>query len=679
MFLRGLFRRLVVVCVAMAGVAFSEGSTTNTGSSAEAPEVVEAGKIVVTASRRKTPLKDSPVMVTRINREEIECSPETTIDEFLNRVPDISSKRSHAAECGPGRELTLRGMPDQKRTLVLLDGIPINDGFSGAVNWSVIPKGSTEAIEIVHGPMSALYGSGAMGGVINLITKMPSEPSETVLRGSYGTDNTYSTFFSQGGSGEKHGYYISGNFYETDGYMKVKEPQPYHIDNARTDRSLMGKYFYFPDDESMLTLSGYAVDEKYSRGRIFTEQDNEMFGGQVTYEREMENGGSLSGSLYGNYNYRKVEVSGPRPVYDSLEHTETDNMYRFGQLFKASVPLNEIHMLTMGFDSSLSMFDKENEYMLVTREASAEGKQTLLSLFAQDEATFQKDDHKFILSLGFRGDYCKSYDGEMFDSGIGIDEKYDEKTWSAVNPKAGLVYQYADSTTIRAGLGRSFAAPTLSGLYTVFRRSPITMNGNPDLEPETSLTFNLGADQKITEKLSARVDAYYTKGEDFISSREIAVNTYMSDNISQVEIVGADLELRYQFTDELSAYAGYAHTESSILKDEADPANEGNQIAFQPQHKGRVGLSYLGTSGFRGDLSANYIGERYTSINNTDDNLLEDYVSLDLGLAKDVRENMTLSLGIENLLDKQYELYSLPLDESYAPGRQITVSLEFRL
>ncbi len=669
-----------LTCMAVAGFAFSDGNGTNTENSVKAPaEVVEAGKIVVTASRRKTPLKDSPVMVTRISREELENSPETTIDEFLNRIPDISSKRSHVAECGPGRELTLRGMPDQRRTLVLLDGIPINDGFSGAVNWSVIPKGSVEAIEIVHGPMSALYGSGAMGGVINIITKLPSEPSETVLRGSYGTDNTYSTFLSQGGTGEKHGYYISGNFYETDGYMKVKDPQPYHVDNERTDWSLMGKYFYFPDPDSMLTLSAYAVDETYSRGRIFTEQDNEMFGGQVTYERETESGGSLSGSLYGNYNYRKVEVSGPQPDYDSLEHTEADNMYRFGQLFKASVPLNEIHMLTMGFDSSLSMFDKENEYMLEVREASAEGKQTLFSLFAQDEATFRKEDHKVIMSLGFRGDYCRSYDGEMFDSGIGIDEKYDEKSWSAINPKAGLVYQYADFTTLRAGVGRSFAAPTLSGLYTVFRRGPVTMNGNPDLEPETSFTFNLGADQKITEKITARIDGYYTKGEDFISSREIAVNTYMSDNISKVEIIGADVELRCRFTDELSTYVGYAHTESTILEDEFSPANEGNEVAFQPQHKGRVGLSYLGTNGFRGDLSANYVGERYTSINNTDDNLLEDYVSLDLILAKDIRKNMTVSLGFENMLDKQYELYSLPLDESYAPGRQITVSLEVRL
>ena len=691
-------RALIILFAAFAVLVFclpALAQEDTEGADTEATPEIVSEEVVVTATRGKSSWKDAPVMVTVISKEELENSAATTVDDYLRLVPGITVKRQHMSECGPGREMTLRGVPDQRRTLVLVDGVPMNDGFGGSVNWSLIPKETVERIEIVRGPMSALYGSGAMGGVINIITKMPAKQNETTIKGSYGSLDTYSGSILQGGMFDKHGYMANGRLYDTDGYQKVEEPEPYHEKNARSDWSLLGRYYYLTNPESMLSLTVYSVDEDYSRGHLFDHQNNAMSGLNLTYEKETSSGIEVVGTVYGNYNYREVGVGG-RPTYDYLEHSEKDDIFRYGELFSASFPVGQYNRVTAGIDSTYNQFEKKNIYepiektvgegdeaqtVVVDREGKAKGKQYIISLFAQDEATFHKKDHKFIVTVGGRGDYCKSYAGAMYDSDPSpnppVDEEYDDKIWLSFNPKAGFVYRYADWTTVRLSAGRAFAAPTLSALYMVFARGPITSNGNPELEPETALSGNVGIDQWFTKNFFMRVDGYFTQGDNFIGSRMIAENTYMNDNITKVQIYGGDAELRYNIIDGLSAYAGYTYNLSTIFEDEVAPDTEGNELSFEPKNKGRLGVTYDNPKYLTADLSANYVGERYTDIENTGSGALDSYVSLDLYLARMIGKHTTVAVSGENLLDERYKVYSLPSDESFAPGILVTGSLTF--
>lgn len=657
---------------ALAGEAAGTGGPpADAGLAAPKREQVRLEDVVVTSNRGESSWKDAPVMVTVIDRQELQDSPVRTVDEFLARLPGVSFKRTLVAECGPGREITLQGVPEQKRTLILLDGVPINDGFNGAVNWSLVPKDAVERIEIVRGPMSALYGSGAMGGVINLITRMPVKPNETLVRGSYGNLNTSSGDLLQGGMFEKQGYLLAGRIYNTDGYMKVEDPQPCHVDNRRTDWSVLGKVDFLPAEDALLAFSIYAVDEDYSRGRLFDNQDNTMIGGRLTYEQAFARGVSLQATLYGNYNYREVGVSAP-PTYLKLDHTETDDIYRIGELASIRFPAGRFNTVTAGIDFTFNFFDKSNAYASGTRFGKADGKQYLFSFFGQDELEFGKGDHRFLFTLGVRGDTCGSFDGTMIDTNPApnppIDEDYEDKTWFSASPKAGFVYRHAESTTLRASVGRSFAAPTLSELYMVFTRGPIVVDGNPELDPETALSFSVGADQWFLKDLLGRVDAYYTIGYDFIGTRKTGPTSYRYDNISRVEIVGADAELRYRILPSLSAYAGYTFNLSTVLRDDADPENEGNELPFEPRHKARLGVTFDDPRYFIADLSATYVGRRYAAIENTDDDLLDDFVSLDLYIARNIGEHVLLAVAFQNLLDERYEVYSIPTEVSYAPG-----------
>jgi len=171
------------------------------------------------------------------------------------------------------------------------------------------------------------------------------------------------------------------------------------------------------------------------------------------------------------------------------------------------------------------------------------------------------------------------------------------------------------------------------------------------------------------------VDGYYTRGRDFIASRlSVPPFTYVMENISRVRMAGLDLDVRSWVTEDAAVYAGYGYTRSTVVEDESKPANEGNDLAFQPRRKMRVGVSFDDHERYTIDLSANFIGDRYTDIENT--YLLEDYLSLDLHASWRFGEHIRGFVNLENMLDERYELYSLPLDESYAPGFLGTVGVE---
>ena len=650
-------------------------------SAAEPDEAIPAEEIVVTANRRASSWKDAGAMVSVIEKEDIEHSPAKTLDEFLVRVPSVSYKRTHIAECGPGREITLRGISEQKRTLILVDGIPMNE-VNGAVNWSMIPKESVERIEIVRGPMSALYGSGAMGGVIHIITKKPKKPNETMLKGGYGSLSTTTAALLQRGKFDKVGYSVGGSLYHSNGYVQAKPEQDYHVKNRRTDVSLNGSLFVEPDDKSLLTLGLNYVNEDYSRGLRKTDQRNATTAFRLAYEREMADDANLSAAIFMQKVERNVVLSA-RPDYKTMDHTEYSDSVKYGQVFQTDFKVADFNRITVGVDSSYFTMDKHNEYDNSDREGKAKGNQLLSSIFAQDEMTFKTGKHKFLLTPGFRLDYVRSGDGQNVDTDPApfepLDEKYQDRSWIAINPKLAFVYRYDRWTTLRASAGRSFAAPTLFELYTVFTRGPMQTFSNPELDPERAWSSEIGWDQWYLKNLYSRVTAYYTFGENFIGSRKINDNQYEMANITKIQVMGVDTELNFDINPMWSVYGGYTFNYSKILEDEGDSTNEGNMMPFEPKHRARVGVVFQYLEWIVADFSARYEGERYTDLGNSEDTRLKDYVLLDLTLSGKIVEQVRWTLVAENLLNKRYAVYSVPSETSEAPGLLVSgsVTLEF--
>jgi len=160
------------------------------GASLAEKKTVKMEEVVVTATRGEKKIEDVPVSASVVTKEEVEKIRVTFVDEALKYEPGAYLKRSKFAATTNNNNVTLRGFAGEQRTLVLLDGQPLNDAYSGGVEWSAIPLENVEKIEVVKGSASSLYGGYAMGGVINIITKKPEKETFSV-KSSASADNTY--------------------------------------------------------------------------------------------------------------------------------------------------------------------------------------------------------------------------------------------------------------------------------------------------------------------------------------------------------------------------------------------------------------------------------------------------------------------------------------------------------
>ncbi len=642
----------------------------------------EIGGVVVTANRRESAWVEAPAMVTVVSGEDLEQAAEVTIDDYLKRISSVSHSRTHIAECGPGRDITLRGIQDQSRTLVLVDGIPFNDGQGGSVNWSMIPKEMVDRIEIVRGPMSALYGSGAMGGVINIITKSPDKINGGIFKLGYGSLNTFTTSAYSGAQSGKHGYVLGGKAYKTGGYVQAIEEQPYYVANERSDASMLGKYTVDIDDDSSFSLGFNYVNEDYSRGILLTDQINRTTLLTASYERWLNDSMDISLLGYINSLQREVILSA-RPTYDTHDHTENDDATKYGQLFQLNTELGRNHLLSVGFDSSITYMNKDNDYV-ADRDATAEGKQLLVSLFAQDEMSYAYANHKLIFTPGFRIDYSQSSDGKSIDTNPGmgrpaVDIEYEDRSWSAVNPKLSLVDRWGEKTTLRASIGRSFAAPTLFQLYTVFSRGPSLLYGNPNLEPEKAWSTEIGVDHFFTKDLMVRAATYYTRSEDFIGYRTLSAFESQADNITGVKVYGTDAELIWEFVPGWELRTSYTYNRSTVTEDDTDSGIVGNYLPFVPKHKANIGINVQAFDWIVIDLNARYEGDRYDDYDNDEAGVRDEYISLDLAFSGDINSSSSWTLSFENLLDDNYDIYSVPPVPAEAPGLLVNSSISFKL
>ncbi len=177
---------------------------------------INLGKVVVTPTKTNRSAENTPASLSIITPEDIAVSTAKFTDESMKSTAGVHLKRAKFADTVSS--VSIRGIPGDSRNLVLLDGMPINDSYSGGVNWSAIPSGNVKQIEIVKGSFSSLYGRNAMGGVINIITRAPEE-QDIMVKAGYGS---YNTFTGHAHFGDKYlgklGVYASFDYNTTDGH-----------------------------------------------------------------------------------------------------------------------------------------------------------------------------------------------------------------------------------------------------------------------------------------------------------------------------------------------------------------------------------------------------------------------------------------------------------------------------
>ncbi len=640
------------------------------------PPSVEMQKTVVTATRTETAVEDLPVSVTVITAEEIEKMPVSTVDEVLNEAVGLQVRRNKGL-CNTTSHTTvyMRGTGDSGRVLVLKDGIPINRTYGSSVTlWNTLSLENIERIEIVRGASSALYGSSAMGGVINIITKHPKEGVSGTVTMQGGSFDTYMGSASVNAGTDDYSVRASVEHKRTQGYEYYegsswknyyKKPE-----NELTNISIGGDIWL---GESILRLD-YAHLLEDSLSATTTQYDGE----QKTDEYMLSWGVPLGKKTDFNvkayyydegYESNADTYNSTSGKFDTYYYDSTIPKDEYGVMFQVSTELAG-HKLTAGSD--LKWAKCTCEYAYSTGDRNFSGEQDLYALFVNDEIGFLGN--RLIVNAGLRYDYWKNHDGDFYDSTTSTARTiiYPDNTDQALSPKIGVSYKLNPAIKFRASFGTGFKAPSLYDLYKSGPHGSTRFDlANPDLEPERmEWSYDVGFDATPHKKLCVSMTFYQSSIKDFLGEKTLAASEVPSwfspddgmaviqtINLGRVEIYGVEANLEYKISNQWSTFINHTYNVSTIEEYEEDRTVEGNYLSYTPRHMTKIGVTYDNPDLFTLGVFLTNVGERYGDLENTDSKKLDAYQVVGLKISREIREGLEVFGEVNNLTDEDYKEY----------------------
>lgn len=638
--------------------------------------LLEMEEVVVTATRTPHRIKDVPTNTSVLTSEDLDRTAAKKPDDLLRLTPGVDVDRP-VGIVYTAPVVSVRGMGGRSaagRTLVLLDGVPINDAYGGDVNWNSLSTVEIKRIEVVRGAGSALYGSRAMGGVINLITKGWTQKARTTAKFSYASMNTPAAEFYHSTWLGKFGYAVTGAFLKTDGYIVVPKEKRKEYDRKRTmdSKNFGGKLIWSLTPNASVTLNATHYEEDANAGRKYYHGSTTADRLNLTYEGAAERI-TWQGTLFANLEELEWTYDTGK-LKDKINYVNTNPKRQWGLSGKSTFMVAPSNKLTVELDYIGGKMDSKDDYKQKDRRVEATGRQQTFGLSMENE--FSASD-QLVLTVGARYDHVRTYDGSSTDTDMDpATRTYEDKSYDNFSPRIGVVYHPEDVTTIRASVGRAFQAPNLYNLYRTWKYYSTTYLSNPDLDPEWLTSFEVGIDRTFKDRLLARVTFYRNNARDFIYSVLVDAENKIKQkqNVGKVTMQGVEAELSVRPVRGASLSLAYTYNESKIEEFEEDPELEGKYLTYAPKHKVSFTVGYDDPKLFTVDLIGRYVGERFGDDKNTDKRNMESYFVMDLKLSRKVGEHFEVSLGVENLADKIYEEkvgYEVP-------GRLITGSVTVR-
>jgi iron complex outermembrane receptor protein len=651
------------------------------------PKIYEKEMVIVSATRSKKSLNEVPGKIVVITRKEIDKIPAQKVDDILKYVSGLNTSRSSGLY-SMRPIVTLRGLSgdEQGRTLVLINGVPINKGDTGGVNWNRIDTDQIERIEIYKGPGSSLYGNNAMGGVINIITRKPKKLLEGMASITYGTYDTKQAKVSVGSRFNDAAYVQFSAFYtDSDGYNlipedKRKEPD-YSIARFLEEKGISVKAGCEINQALNLELHYDYFEDKRGEGEKIEAPLGEYRHFNTHFFRGKMNGnlGSINydfNTYYQKENYFKLDERMRKGKYQRFD-VNSDRIDKGIQL-NLSNYFTKNHILSFGGEMKWSSVAGGDYYVTSTDSVVNEGKMQDIAFYLQDEISFFNK--KLCLQLGIRYDRVKFYDGS-YTSTDGAWAPYlpplKEHKWNSFSPKITISYAPNKSIKVYTSIAKGFRASILDDLC----RSGWMWVGpkiaNPELGHETIYNYEIGATLKVNQKFSISPTFFYAKGKDFLyyvqtgnllwGKRPI----YQRQNITSVNIYGIEIDVNYDFSKQLTLVANYTYNNSKIGSFIKDSKLENKFLKFTPKHQLKAGF-FWNNKIINTNISAIYKGEQFSDDENK--KLLEDYITFDLQLSKTIKNHYEISLSIHDLFNNQH----MESDLYLSPGRIINLKIAAR-
>ncbi len=560
-------------------------------------------EVVVTANRI-TSLGNS---VTTITNEDLEREQVREVAEILRKVPGFSVSQTGGA--GKSASIRIRGM-ESHHTLLLIDGVEVADPSIAQPSYDFghLLVTDIERIEIIRGPQSTLYGGGAIGGVVNVITrKGKGKPRITASAegGSYATKNLRSSI---SGSYKKFSYAVNAAYEDTNGFSAASSQNGNFEDDGNKNLTLSSRLGVdLTDNFSLEAVTRYMTShlehDNWSNGQAIDSDDN-------TDKQEQSGRLTASLSFFDGALTNKVSFSYSESKRDMFVGKAQSSYY----------------------DGRKDKWEYRGNWRITPANTLLFGVET------EKEKTKQKTAFGGLAGGVRNNGYFLNYQTSPFDAlSLTLGGRIDDHEAFGVHGaySAAAAYLIDDwGTRFHGSLGAGFRAPSLYELYD-------PTYGAANLEPEKSQGWDVGIEQSFwDEKLNLDVTGFYNRTKDLI---QWSLMRYQ--NIASTKAFGLETALTAKITDTISVTTTHTYTQSRNV-------TTGQVLSYRPKHVGFVNLSWRPFDGLTTDLSIRASSRRFDGATS---NYIGGYAVYDVKASYALTDRIMLFSRIENLFDKQYE------------------------
>ena len=569
--------------------------------------------IMVTATRTETPVSQLPDSVSIISREQIDQQKATTIFEALRSVPGLNIRKS--GSIGRQSEMTIRGS-STSQVLVMIDGVQVNSATTGTFNFANLTTDNIERIEVVRGAQSTLYGSDAMGGLINIVTRKGKGKPKFSIRSEFGTlERTFNESINSSGSLGKFNYSVDVARVDSDGrgsdddYDKTNISSKFGYKISETINFDAAMRY----NDSMVALDDGAFRQDPNR---FSQSED--FNMNAVVNQSLTDWWSQSLKFsFADSDLVSIDRANPGTAETTNSRFRLDTHIYTGN-WQHTLKYRDIDTFVVGFEF-------ENQ--------------------SADNRTF---DETLINRGWYFQNQLKLWDRFFFNAGLRLD---DNNTFGKdVNPKLSIAYHLKETDTkFKANYGKGFRGPTLNQLF-------FPNFGNPILDPEESESYDLGFQQYLfDDKFFFGVTYFNNRFSNLIEAVDTGGFVFEARNLGFVRTEGIEAEAVIKPFEGLTLRGTFTKTNTR------DGAKK--ELRRQPRKQGSVNINYSFLDKFNINVDDTIVGNsrdgtdgggitptgRPTIRTNTGVH------KLDAALSYDYSEHLQVYTRAENVLDIQYD------------------------
>lgn len=579
-------------------------------------------QIVVTAAGIEQDRSETGHSIAVIDSDEIRSSQATSISDILQNVAGVAVARS--GPFGAQTSVFIRGA-ESSQTLVLVDGVRINDPSTpnASFDFGALLTGNIDRVEVLRGANSVIWGSQAIGGVVNIQTAAPTEELTINARAEYGSHEAAQGHANISGKMGIVSASIGAGYFRTDGISALSagtEKDGY--DNFSANAKFLIEF----SPNFALDLRGYynkgkvQFDDSFGfpiAGNTVPESDNKQFVGYASLNHTL-----IDGKWKGRLSYSRTDL------------TRTGSEAGAVGPFNYNVSRARGVVDRFAYDGSFKIAD------IATLVFGAAHENTFASTFFPlggdvVPTTFETNYNSFYGQLGLQ-----PFTGLTVDGGVRYEDhsQYGDHTTFGAN----AAYTPNDGKTVlRASYAEGFRAPSLTEALPPF--------GNFNLKPETSKGYDVGIEHSFIDgKVTASATYFHRTSNDLITYSFV---TFQSENIARVKSEGVELELKIRPTDKLDIRANYALVDATS---QTADANLGHQLARRPKDKANFIVDWQSPWGLKLGSTILLTGDSFDNINNGLANRLDGYWLANVRAAFPITDMFEIYGRVENVFDQDY-------------------------